>query len=154
MPYITPVTDRTYADVVNKTSKGYFNVADWTRIYGNAQYVNGLLATIALSPFTTIATPTITTIPSATNLNALLYNIELMRLALIAIGIDLGQPSLNYSWVAGVDQDAPDYMDANDWERSINLIYLFINGNQPRHAITGKASTGQGLTRQHSFRRY
>lgn len=156
MPYTTPVTDRTQSDVINKTSKGLFNVADWTRIYGNEQYIYSLLGTIGLFPaFTSIATPTITTIPSVTDLDNLIYNIELMRLALVNVGINIsGLSALDYGWVAGIQEDAPDYTDANTWEQSIDLIYSFFNGNQPRHAITGKASTGQGLTRQHSFRRY
>lgn len=154
MSYTTPITDRTQSDVTNKTSKAYLNVADWNRIYGNAQYVNGLFSHLGTSvSFPTISTPTTSSFPSVTDFNSLLASIENMRLALVAIGINIsGLTTIFSSWVAGYSQDAPDYQDVNTWEQSIDLIYNFLN-NAYRFPRTGVASCGSTMTWENRFRR-
>lgn len=158
MPYTTPITDRTQSDIDNLTSKAYMNTADWERIALNAEYVHDfLLSTIALYPtfdydiFDTDAFA-IYIIPDSSELNRLTGNIENMRVAMLPYLPTLEE--VNDNWVGGINEDAPDYVDVNLWEQTIDLIYLFFNGNQPRHAITGIARAGVGLTRNHGFRRY
>mgnify|MGYP006375505159 CR=1 FL=1 len=83
MSYTTPVTDRTYADIAARNSRAYFNVADWTRIKGNEQITRNLteiLLSISVSA-TMISDVTTVTIPTASSINALLTNIENLRLA-------------------------------------------------------------------------
>src|SRR5574341_1195953 len=88
MSYITPVTDRVLSDVTNRTTKGFFNIADWNRIYNNAQLASGL-ASIQKGvniPFGDCpATRVITDIPSATHVNTLLQSIELMRQEMVSL---------------------------------------------------------------------
>jgi hypothetical protein len=168
MRYIEPiVTDRTISDVRNKTSKGYFNIADWERIDNNARAAKALvdfLLSISVSYGSTI-TPEITTIPTVANLNTLLTNIENLRLAVDAYEI-AGVVPIKNDWQAGPGQPAPDYEDANNWERNIDLIYNNIGDetgymdwvedslSPVRRARTGIATTGTGLTWNNGFRRY
>ena len=129
MAYVTPIKDRVLSDATTPTSKGLWNVADWTRVYNNAQLVNSLIIIELGTPvaFTLIALPTITTIPSVTTHNTLLSNIETMRAAMVAL-----IPSLvivKYDWVAGNAEDAPDYTDANLWETTIDAIWDYYSGD-------------------------
>lgn len=39
MTWITPITDREYQDIVNRTAKGYLNTKDLKRIEGNIKYI-------------------------------------------------------------------------------------------------------------------
>jgi len=39
MPWTEPIIDRTFADVINGTSKGYINATDLNRIEGNCEYL-------------------------------------------------------------------------------------------------------------------
>ena len=130
MSYTTPVTDRTLADIAARNSKAFFNVADWQRIYRNAQIVNSLVEIIeragAPISFPVIATPTTATIPLVSDLNALLLNIETCRL--INIAFYLAAPtSIKHDWVAGYGQVSPTYVDVNLWEFTINVIWNFEN---------------------------
>ncbi len=168
MKWIEPVvTDRALSDVTNKTSKGYFNIADWERIDNNARVAKALvdfLLSIDVSYGATI-TPDITTIPTVTNLNTLLTNIENLRIAIDAYPIT-GVVAIRNDWQAGPGQAAPDYEDANDWERNIDLIYNGIGDasgysgwipdsmSPVRRARANVAISGAGLTRNNGFRRY
>jgi len=130
MAYITAITNRTIEDVRNKTSKAYFNIADWERIYNNT-FLTKNLAEILLSSGITLSTlsvPTITTIPTAANFNALLTNIETLRLAVISESITGAQTEINDAWEAGLLKTAPDWEDANLWESTIDAIWVHFDG--------------------------
>jgi len=131
MAYTTPVTDRTIADVKNKTSKAYFNVADWQRIYNNTLLTKSLAEILLSSSISasTLTEPTITTIPTVVNFNALLTNIETLRLAVVAESIVGAQTVINDAWEAGLFRSAPDWQDANIWESTIDAIWQHFDGN-------------------------
>ena len=164
--YLTPVYDRTLADVTAKTSKGYFNVADWTRIYGNAEVVKTLVdLVLSISvTFDTVPTPTVTTIPTVTQLNTLLANIERLRIAADLPPIT-GLVEVKDDWIAGYMSPAPNYADANTWERVLSIIYNNVGedsgytgwippaASPTRRARTGVAITGSGMDRNNGFRR-
>lgn len=155
MKYTTPITDRTALDVTNKTAKAFFNVADWQRIYNNTQVTKALvdfLLSINIT-FNTVATPTITTIPTVTELNTLLANIERIRLASNLPAIT-GLTEITSAWLAGSSVDAPDYLDVNEWEKVIESIRSNII-NAVDYAIhCGVATSGQVRFYQARWRKY
>ena len=178
MKYTEPVIDRALSDVISKTSKGYFNVSDWTRIYENNLVVNALLLVVLeeVVTFTSIDTPTITTIPTITMVNNLVGNIEASRLKAIEFveGASASDERTNImnliaiktNWEAGARKDAPDYLVANQWEETLHVIFNNIGDavgytswvsdavSPTRKPRTGPAVSGTGLMRQNGFRRY
>ena len=155
MAWITPIYNRTLADVTNKTSIGVFNVLDWNRITGNIAVVlvmanANVLLNIAQNSLTQ---PTATTIPSVVDINNLAQNIELIRAA-IGIPITTGCVPINYAYQSGMNGISPNYNAVNTWELDLNLIYIYlppiINYREP----CGVAACGQAHFRQNLFRRY
>ncbi len=144
MSYTDPVTDRTLADITGKTAKGYFNLADWQRIYNNALALNALIASVygVTVEFTAIAEPTITTWPSVTDVNALLVNIENMR-AYLSVPDGIGLLDLKTDWLAGGSVDAPDYENVNEWERQVDLMLNAIAASLSYRVYCGVAAVGQ-----------
>ena len=134
MAYTTPIiTDRDSDDIIAQNSKAFFNVADWTRIYGNSLEVNTLLATnIYTLDFDTITTPTTADIPLQAELNVLLANIERMRLwASIYLNAYITDPlfvEVKDDWASG---EAPDYTHANSWEKVLDLLHDYLDPFTP-----------------------
>jgi hypothetical protein len=128
MAYVTPVTDRTSADIAARNSKAFMNVVDWTRIYNNSQLVNSLAAIMLGTgiTFDVIALPTITTIPSVTNLNLLTGNIERIRVAVAAVLPSLTEIKDDY--IAGAGEVAPRYTDVNLWESTLDAVWVYYDG--------------------------
>lgn len=132
MSYVTAITDRVLSDVTTPTSKGLFNVADWTRIYGNARLTNSL-AEINLDTaitFNLVAAPTTsrTLTGIITDINTLLANIERLRLAVAGESIPGTTTEIVDDWVAGQNEEAPDYTDVNLWESTIDAIWTNYSG--------------------------
>jgi hypothetical protein len=124
MSYITPVTDRTYQDIVNETVKGYFNVLDWTRIYSNSLFVHDYIAGLLgiTIPFTTIATPTRATIPTATDLNAMLANINAIAAVTGLPVVTIADLFIPCTWFSGFESTGPSYIDVNFWEQQLDSL--------------------------------
>ena len=139
MSYIAPTTNRTSA------SPGYWNVSDWTRVYGNALYVRNRLDTdfnIKL-PFTTIAAPTTSTDPRTimAGINQLLVNIEIMREYVNHHGaVILSLSTLVY--VIGAGGTCPNWNDVNQWESTIDQINNFLAGLITKDVLCGVATCG------------
>lgn len=155
MKYITPVYDRTALDVTNRTAKGFLNVADWQRVYNNAQVTKALvdfLLSISIT-FDTLTEPTITTIPTVSELNTLLANIDRIRInsALPAIS---GLVEIKDDWTAGSSADTPTYLDVNDWEQVLNVIFTMIGYSVEYIIYCGVATTGQPRFYQHRWRMF
>ena len=129
MPWNEPIYDRTANDVAQRLPKGFFNVADWVRINGNTRQVQAIV-NIMLSlnlPFTELAQPSITTIPSVEDINAFVANIERLRAAAY-LPVSTGVTPLKTDYKAGNSADAPDYNAVNAWERDLALIReLLVN---------------------------
>lgn len=148
MAYTTPITNRTITDVQNKTSKAFFNVADWTRIKDN-EHLTRSLAEILLSISVSasfIPDVTTLTIPTATEVNLLLTNIENLRLAVAGESITGAQTEINDTWQAGLFKTAPNYEDVNLWESTIHAIWTHIHGaiydNCPTLTVDLTVTTG------------
>lgn len=128
MAYITPITDRTAADVTAKNSKAYLNIVDWNRIYNNSVETHDyILAKIGADvDFDELNEVAIDDIPNKTDLNTLLTNIENMRVweeGVFSLGLD----EVKDDWDEGYSADAPDYEDANLWEQTIDDIYNAVD---------------------------
>lgn len=128
---ITPIYDRTQTDIVNRTSKAFINIADWLRIKENTDFVKALAeyalnTTIAQN---TLTEPTITTFPTATEINEFLENIENVRAA-VSLPAPLTLPTIRHDWAEGLGALSPNYLKANDWERVIYFVYLGTGGGR------------------------
>lgn len=154
MPYITGIFDRTQTDIDTRTSKAFLNVADWNRIYTNSSIVisdeveNQLGIAIQ---FDVISAPTTTTIPTITDLNKLTGNIERARVLAEAIG---AETEIKDDWLEGASQDAPDFVDVNLWEKTLDVMHIAYTGNFARKGRTGVAECGVGKTRNNQWRHY
>jgi hypothetical protein len=156
MSYVTPVTDRTDLDISTRTTKGHFNLSDWTRIYGNALFVRNYLQTLLgiTIPFTTITAPTITTIASFTVFNTLLTNIN----TLIA-GFPWPLPwfspltVLRNDWAGGQTAQAPDFEIVNQWEEVLDTAYTRAVWSSEYWIRCGVGTCGADRQFQQKFRR-
>lgn len=131
MAYVTPViTDRTATDIANKTSKAYWNVADWIRVYGNSEVTNSLTEIMLNTPiqFDLLTAPTTTTIPTVADFNTFLANIERTRVAVQSESIPGTGSEIKDDWAAGASESAPTYINANLWESTIDAIWNHWNG--------------------------
>lgn len=164
MPYVTAVTDRGASDIANRTSKAFFNVADWERIYDNTEYVRGEIVTLfgpVIVFSDTISDPTVISIPDVTIFNILTQRIEQLRQVALAVMPELATtPSygaIKHDWEAGIDKNVPTYKHVNQWERIIDVIHTMIvtyTNYRVRFPRTGIATTGAENTRLNMFRNY
>ena len=134
MAYITPVTDRDAADIAAQNSKAFWNVADWERVYNNSRITRDLTEILLSTPiaFTLLSTVTTAIVPYGadfTNFLAFLINIETLRLAVAGESIPGTSTEIKDDWIPGRDQDAPDYIDVNLWESTIDAIWDYWNGD-------------------------
>lgn len=154
MKLISPVTDRTLADVQNRTAKGFVNVEDWIRIYRNSRLVSRIVSTLldAEVAFDELSEPTTTSFPTVDNLNTLLANIQRAR---EASGLpDLsGLDDIKTDWTAGASSAAPTYEDANAWERAESIVIAAMVTLQDYKIYTGVAGCGQARFYQCRWRK-
>lgn len=151
--WVTPITDRAASDITNRTPKGFWNVADWTRVNGNSTHLDALILNllerdpdlISLTP------PTITTIPTATNINQLVENIN--RLAGEAsLPSGVGVVDLVDDYTTGSAALAPDYNAVNAWENNQLLIRSSVLTVTDDLIRCGVGASGQARIWQHRFR--
>jgi hypothetical protein len=147
--YITPVVDRDAADIAAQNSKAYFNVADWTRIYGNARLASALAAIMLddAIAFDEIAAPAITDFPDVADFNTLLGNINNMVVAMAAELPTLTE--VKDDWQAGASNPSPNYNHANQWEQTIDAIWDHWAGDSLEVCpnLTGNVTVGSGQTK-------
>ncbi|MBV5322625.1 MAG: hypothetical protein JZU60_02170 [Ilumatobacteraceae bacterium] len=155
MKYVTPVFDRTLDDITNRTTKAFFNIADWTRISGNAEAVNILVNFLSKTSivFNPVTNQLITSIPTAAELNTLLANIERIRVTCSLPAIT-GLVEIKDDWVAGRTADAPDYETVNDWERVLDILLSANIESADYRVYCGVSNAGQPRFYQHQFRQY
>lgn len=155
MKYIEPITDRTITDVTNKTAKAYFNIADWIRVYNNAEMTNYLIGWLLEQSITfdTVAVPTISTIPTAASLNTLLENIERIRVT-AGLPIITGLTELKTDWASGSSAESPDYLDANTWELVMDLLIKNVVKTVEYAVYCGVSQVGQIRYYQNRFRQF
>lgn len=147
------IYDRTAADILARTAKAFFNVADWVRIYGNTEQVNAFVRLmtgldVALTPLTA---PVATSFPDVSEINSLIENIDRLRAA-VPLPSGLGLVALKHDYVAGPGAEAPDYEDVNDWERDLLLVRDLLVKAADRLVWCGVGAAGQPRTWQNRFR--
>jgi len=150
--YSTPIFDRTALDITNKTVKAFFNVLDWCRIYDNTKVLHALMSVLLdLDPvFTPLTVPTRLSFPTAAQINALVENIENIRLASGLPAIE-GLVELRTDWTSS---QTPDYIAVNSWERDIHLLYNNLARAAEYTIYCGVAAVGQTRIYQHQWRTY
>ena len=124
MSWITPITDRTTTDIGARTSKAFFNIVDWVRVYGNSEQIHALSEALLLIDidFTSLTAPTITQFPSADDINTLVENIDLVRES-AALPAALAPSALDHTYLEGTSAAAPSFEDVNAWEKALETIF-------------------------------
>lgn len=152
MSYIEPITDRTQADVINRTNKGFFNVSDWARIANNVRIMHAAVKRIhgaAVPALNEMTDMTAESIPTAEDFRGLVGNIERTRIA--AKFLNTSGQGLFYQFTAGGKSFG--FGEVNDWERTIDRIYRrYAPLTIARYERTGIARCGAGMTRGNRFR--
>ena len=152
MGYLSPITDRTQADVINRTDKGFFNVSDWARIVNNIRIMHAEVKRIhgaAVPALSMMPEMIITSIPTAEDFRALVGNIERTRIA--AKFLNTSGQGLFYQFTAGGKSFG--FGEVNDWERMIDRLYRrYLELVTARYERTGLARCGAGLTNGNRFR--
>ena len=151
--WITPITDRTAQDVIDKEDKAFFNIVDWIRINGNAEHVNALvnLLRVLNIEFTELTTPTITTIPDASDINDFVANIERLRVA-SPFPVSFGIAELKDDYVGGLTE-VINYETVNSWESDLEKIKDCLLTAANWTVYCGVAAVGQARFWQVRWRR-
>lgn len=155
MSWIEPIFDRTLEDVTEETSKGFFNVVDWIRINGNTKFTNLLInklkeLNIVLD---VLEEPTITSIPTVSDINRFVSNIERIRKA-SGVPLSTGLVKLKDDYTGGLAGLTPDYEDVNDWERDLEILRNYLLTSMGYIVYSGVARSGQSRLWQVRFRRW
>jgi hypothetical protein len=153
MSWVTPITDRTQDDIDNLTSKGYFNISDWTRIDGNITVIKTMLDNNNYLdiPLNSLTAPTVTTIPEVTDINDLVENIVFLQQSACISSSLLA--TLKYDYQSGANAIVPDFEDVNDWESNLLILYEAIPNAVTYRCRCGVFGSGQSRLWQNRFRR-
>jgi len=153
--YTTPITDRNNTDIATRTAKAFINILDWSRIYGNSHITKLLLDFLygSSTVFTELTTPVITTIPTVTEINSLLANIERIRIV-AALPTIAGLSEVKDDYIEGSSADAPDYVDANLWENVLDIVHSKVVLSAEYVIYCGLATVGQPRFYQHQWRQF
>ncbi len=153
MAWVDPIFDRSEADIVNKTSKAYFNVADWQRIHSNTEYLRVSFSTLrgVSVSLITLVEPTIATIPTSEDLNQLIENIDLLRQgSMLPSGVLIEE--LNFDFADGQNVVSPTYEDVNTWELALSQMKVLNEAAADYLVRCGVGNTGQSRSWQHRYR--
>lgn len=155
MPYITPIIDRSQADIDAETSKAYFNCSDWLRIHGNTETAHILISLLLGTTVqqNTLTDPIITTIPTVTEINLFIENINLLRES-SGLPAITGLEILKDDWIAGRSSGAPNFEVVNSWERVLDIVYNSMAHSVAYVIYCDVAASGQPRFYQHRFRVY
>ena len=151
--WIDPVYDRVQADIDNRTSKAFWNVADWLRVNGDARIVNALtniMLGLAI-PFTELTQPTTATVPTASDINTFIANIDAARAA-VCFPSASGVVALKTDWQEGNGAAAPDWQAVNAWEQDLQYIRDYLQSSANWLIDCGVARCGQSHLFQARFR--
>lgn len=121
------ITDRTAADVLNKTEKGYYNIADIQRINSYIQYLSDVL-----SLNLTIETFIIGEELTRAEMESILNNINTIRAAWY-VADDTPQTPEAFAW---------NYEKANDVERILQALDEFYQSVQIDKLYSGTFRAG------------
>jgi hypothetical protein len=147
MSWTRPIYDRTSADIINRTSKAFLNVADWLRITNNTNLLRQLVQImhgLTITP-NTLVQPSITTFPAVDDINQLIENIEQLRTATNFPSAS-GVVALKHDYKAGNAAVAPDYSAVNAWEQDLDYIRAYLRSAAEYYLYCGTFSSGADRT--------
>ena len=131
MSWVTPITDRTQADIANKVSKAYLNFADLNRIEGNIEYVRSVLVSAGYYvPTMTIKTNWVET--------DMIYLIDLER-------IRSNISTIQSSWISITSIPSvlsPSYLKFNDAEQILLESKTAIDNMIAYYHFSGQLYSG------------
>jgi hypothetical protein len=147
------IYDRTTQDIIDKTSKGYFNIVDYTRIHNNHHAVHHIIEVMRFLLFDEFGhiVPLITTIPTMDDINTLVQNIQQLRGA-SGLPLSANIKDLKTNWGGGMGESAPDFEIVNDWERNLAFIRSLIVESSKYLVWCGVGAAGQPRFWQQRFR--
>lgn len=153
MAWVTPITDRTLADLAARNAKAFFNVADWVRIDGNTTEVQAqILSLLGVSvPLADLTPPVMTDVPSVAGINSLVGNVDLLRAA-ACLPAETGIVELDHDYQASIAATAPDYQAVNAWEKDLDLIHSLLPRSSSYFVRCGVGRCGQSHLWQARFR--
>jgi hypothetical protein len=151
--WVTPITDRTLVDVTARAAKAFLNVADWERINGNTTFVKQQIFDLlgVDVTLTTLTPPTTTSFPAVGDINHLVENIDLLRVA-ACLPAATGIVELEHNYLPGIAAAAPDYQAVNLWEKDLDLLHTLLPVAAGYFVRCGVAATGQPRFWQVRFR--
>jgi hypothetical protein len=152
MSWTTPIYDRSATDILNRTSKAFFNVVDWMRVYNNCIEIRTLFDTLGYRSCTlnVIAEPTTVTIPTPADFNKLVENVVMLQ-DVASFPETVGLVTLKYDYTGGSNADAPNYQDINSIEENTYLLYTMVQTISDYAVQCGVANCGQPRFWQHRF---
>jgi hypothetical protein len=150
MAWTSATTDRTKADIVARTTKAFFNAADYYRIKDNTAAVRAQILSL-LGVAVAQNTLTYAAFPYASTINTFVENIDRLRVV-AALPDATGILALNYNYQAGPGAIAPDYISVNAWENALYLIHVYLPYIVDYQVSCGVANAGQDRFWQARFR--
>jgi len=155
MAWSTPIIDRAQSDIDSRTSKGFFNVVDWTRIYDNEVYLHDFLVAWGYDHpnLYTLTAPNYWTIPTVVLINQLIDNINILE-SVSYLPTGLGLVHLKHDYKGGANQIAPNFTIVNGWENKLKILYDALPKavNYRVHCGVGSLAVGQERLWQYKFR--
>jgi hypothetical protein len=128
MAWTTPVYDRAQTDIDNKTTKGYYNVADFNRIESDCAYLADYF-NLTITTKTWVRTD----FPTAAELSRIIANVTAVRAAYYTYITTPATPSAPLTT----------YQKANDLEQVLNDIYNLYNINLLNLTYCGEMYAGE-----------
>lgn len=136
MPLIPPITDRTKADVSNKTSKGYINYTDLNRIESNCAYLADQLRGYGYSVSIQVKTDwTMQDFPYLSEINRIRDNVNTLIDAYYKLQ---GSPDIRYV-------DTLNWQDVNSLEQNIKNLDILLQRMIAGFRYCGTFYSGQGV---------
>lgn len=120
MPWISPITDRSESDVVNKTTKGFYNAEDLNRVGTDVSWLAEQLAVYGypaqVSPKTNW---NMTDFPTESTMTAYLGNIRALLAAFTALPntpeLPISMNKLTWQGANHIEENLQDIQTALDW---------------------------------------
>lgn len=155
MKYTIAVTNRNETDILIQSDKAFYNVSDWERLYNNTEYVKTIMEILLHIGivFNSVTPPTITKIPTVTDFNTLIANINRIRVDSKLPAIE-GLVTLKDDWAAGSKETTPTYIDVNAWEKVVDIMMQSIGVLVEYNIYCGVATAGMSSMYQHRWREY
>ncbi len=126
------IYDRTKADIINKTAKGYYNISDLNRVETASEYIAALLS--AEGYYVTLVTKKdweITDIPTVTEVQRYVNNVKYCVSQFVNVGLELPK-----------DVNGIDFVAANNIEETLVRIRDSVQKMKENYRYCGTITCG------------